>query len=108
MAGRLPSWILLLYMAIDLANPFIPGAFSFTPEGGLAWVEGVSQARDDVRSDDGQGAVMAAFGRNDAAEANGPTVTAQPALHARGMAWPARVRTVAPPAREGPAEDDDH
>ena len=33
MTSRLPSWILLLYVAIDLANPFIPGAFRFTPEG---------------------------------------------------------------------------
>jgi hypothetical protein len=107
MTGRLPSWVLLLYMAIDLANPFIPGAFRFTPEGGLVWVEGVPQARN-VRSHDGQGAVMAVFGRSDAADANGPAVTAQPAVQARGMAWPARVRTVAPPAREGPNEDDDH
>ena len=39
MGSRLPSWILLLYLAIDLANPFVPGAFRFTPEEGLVWVE---------------------------------------------------------------------
>jgi hypothetical protein len=37
--------MLLVYLAIDLANPFVPGAFCFTPEKGLAWVEAMSHPR---------------------------------------------------------------
>ena len=32
MRSRPPSWILFLYVGIDLANPFALGAFRFTPE----------------------------------------------------------------------------
>ena len=44
MRSRLPSWIVLVYLAIDLAHPFVPGAFQFTLEGGLVWVEGALHA----------------------------------------------------------------
>jgi hypothetical protein len=71
-------------MAIDFANPFVPGAFCFTPEGGLVWVERVPQARE-IRSHDGQGAVMAAFARRDAAGGEGPVVTPPPAVQWRDM-----------------------
>ena len=50
MRSRLPSWILLLYLAIDLANPFIPGAFRFTPEEGAVWVEGAPHSREELRA----------------------------------------------------------
>ena len=46
MRSRLPSWILLTYLAIDLANPFVPGAFQFTPDEGLVWAEGTIRARE--------------------------------------------------------------
>ena len=33
MRCRLPGWVLLIYLAIDLTNPYVPGAFEFTPDG---------------------------------------------------------------------------
>jgi hypothetical protein len=93
---------------MDLANPFVPGAFRFTPEQGLVWVEGVPQARQ-ARPDDRQGAVTATFARRDSTGGNGPVVVPPPTVQWDGTSWLALVRTGDPPARDlSPDEGDDH
>ena len=109
MWSRLPSWILLVYLAIDLANPFVPGAFRFTPEEGVMWVEAASHVREVVEAD-----VVAG-------KRAGPAPIPRPVpdggeLRAGGpirawhlTAWLAGVRTSDAPARDWPPPDsDDH
>src|SRR4030095_14111159 len=74
--SRLPSWILLVYLAIDLANPFVPGAVRFTPEEGLVWVEGMprpgTQRNADERGPMARRAPRAARARQNAWRPFGP------------------------------------
>jgi hypothetical protein len=104
----LPGWALLLYLAIDLANPFVPGAFRFTPEEGLVWVEGTSLGREGSGS-----GVPAARVRAQAAHvpASSRELRAPmgPVRAWRLTTWLARVRTGDPPARDlPPPSSDDH
>jgi hypothetical protein len=106
MTGRLASWALLVYVALDLGNPFVPGAFGFTPERGLVWVEAMCHARPRLTVD--------------TSEANDPVP--EPRLlpteggHPRSTrpsrdlaAWLVGVRTGDPPARDlPPSGSDDH
>ena len=104
----LAGWALLLYLAIDLANPFVPGAFRFTPEEGLVWVEGTSLGREGSRSAVGAARVRARAPHVPAAsgELQAPT---EPARAGRLTTWLARVRTGDPPARDlPPPSSDDH
>jgi hypothetical protein len=107
MGSRLPSWILLLYLAIDLANPFVPGAFRFTPEEGLVWVEGTSRCR--------EGAGIGTSEVKGSAPLPPPAapderfvVPAAPARAGYLTAWLARIRTGDPAASDYPPESDDH
>jgi hypothetical protein len=108
MRSRLPSWILLFYLAIDLANPFVPGAFQFTPQEGLVWVEGAYLSRQGTEA-----------GRLEATETAPPARTqtslgavcaALSSARARDLtAWLVGVRTGDPPAHDFPPPDsDDH
>jgi hypothetical protein len=108
MSGRLATWVLLLYLAIDLANPFVPGAFRFTEAEGCVWVDGTTHAcyRPSPRP-------------NEAREPGGPPRLHQsegecprapgPAQHQDVLAWLAGIRTGDPPARDlPPPTSDDH
>ena len=108
MGSRLASWVLLLYLAIDLANPFVPGAFRFTPEEGLVWVEGTSHPR--------EGAIAGASEVRtstplwgDVAPEGSQLVPGESAPAGGLTAWLVRVRTGDLPARDFPPPDsDDH
>jgi hypothetical protein len=108
MRSRLPSWILLLYLAIDLANPFIPGAFRFTPEDGAVWVEGAPLSREDLRA---VGPVGVRSSPASPRLSAGGELRGAPGPDRRGSlaAWLADVRSAEPPARDFPPPDaDDH
>jgi hypothetical protein len=107
--SRLPSWILLVYLAIDLANPFVPGAVRFTPEEGLVWVEGMPRPGTQRNAD--ERGPMARRSPRDAVASDLPVrapirgVTAAPRL----TDWLAAVRAGDPPARDlPPPATDDH
>jgi hypothetical protein len=108
MIGRLLTWAVLLYLAIDLANPFVPGAFRFTPEEGLVWVEGTSGSREKAQSGASEARESAPV--PPAAVSDGRLlVTGPPATAGYLAAWLVRVRTGDPPARDLPPPDaDDH
>ncbi len=104
----LPGWALLLYLAIDLANPFVPGAFRFTPEEGFVWVEGMSPGREGARSGVAAASVRARASHVPASsgELQAPT---EPVRAWRLTTWLTRVRTGDPPARDlPPPGSDDH
>ena len=108
MTGRLPSWAVLVYLAIDLANPFVPGAFRFTPEDGLVWVEGASRTREEAKAGASQARESAPVPPAPAS-AGGLLVAGAPAAAGHLAAWLVRVRTGDPPARDFPPSDsDDH
>ena len=46
MRNRLPSWVLLLNLAIDFAIFFVPGAFRLSPGTGPVWAEGIFPSRE--------------------------------------------------------------
>jgi hypothetical protein len=107
MRSRLPSWILLLYLAIDLANPFVPGAFAFTSEDGLVWVEAMSPARPRLTVGTAEAIEPAPAlllpADSDCRRSGEPTRVPDLA------AWLAGVRTGDHPARDLPPPDsDDH
>ena len=108
MRSRLPSWALLFYLAIDLANPFIPGAFRFTPEEGVIWIEGAPHSRQGLCiAAPGGGETSPALHRNPA----GVELRGSPEPVRRGPleAWLAGVRSGDPPARDFPPTDsEDH
>jgi hypothetical protein len=43
--GRLPGWVLLAYLLMDLGTPLVPGVFRFSLEDGVVWMEAVSDRR---------------------------------------------------------------
>jgi hypothetical protein len=102
MRDRLPSWILLVYRAIDFGNPFVSGAVRFTPEKGLMLVEGLPCAetwRDaDERAPMGQasprGMVVSDMPVRGSDRATPPA--------SRLTDWLAEVRSGGPPARDVP------
>jgi hypothetical protein len=104
MRSRLSSWILLLYVAIDLANPFVPGAFRFTPEGGLVWVEGASPSREEVGAGTsearGSALPLRRTASDDSLLVSGKLARAGPLI-----SWLVHVRTGDPPARDSPPLD---
>ena len=108
MRSRLPSWILLVYLAIDLANPFVPGAFRFTPEEGVIWIEGTAHSR--------EGLSVAAPGGGETLPALHPLPAGgelrgspEPVRRGPVAAWLAGIRSGEPPARDFPPPDsDDH
>ena len=106
MRNRLPSWILLLYVAIDLANPFVPGAFRFTQEEGLVWVEAAPHSREAVDPSASRGGERAPVpprpGSGDEPRGSVETVRARPLA-----AWLVAIRTGDPPARDLPPPDTD-
>jgi hypothetical protein len=108
MRSRLPSWVLLLYLAIDLANPFVPGAFKFTPQEGLTWVEGAYLSREGTEAvpPEAKGPVPPPRRR----VSEGAVLPSGKLAQARDLAaWLAGVRTGDPPARDFPPPDsDDH
>ena len=106
MKGRLPSWILLVYLAMDLANPFVPGAFRFTPEEGLVWVEAAPHARAEGRAGTSEVRGSAPFPGRPAVAGSGLT-PGKPARAGHLTAWLVRVRTGDPPARDFPPSDSD-
>jgi hypothetical protein len=109
MSGRFPGWVLLLYLAIDLANPFVPGAFRFTVEEGCVWVEGTTHARyrassspDEAREPEGRPWLRQSG--QERSRAAGP-----PARCREVLVWLAGVRTGDPPARDlPPPTSEDH
>jgi hypothetical protein len=107
MRSRLPSWALLLYLAIDLANPFVPGAFRFTAEEGVVWVEGMAQARQEVGARDSE-RVSGPSPRPPACDGQlrvAPTEGRAGCL----VDWLALIRTGDPTIRDLPRPDaDDH
>ena len=108
MRSRLPSWVLLIYLAIDLANPFVPGAFQFTPQEGLIWVEGAHLSREGTEAVpfEAKGPVPPPPRR----ASEGAVLASGKFAQARDLAaWLAGVRTGDPPARDfPPADSDDH
>jgi hypothetical protein len=105
MRSRLPSWILLLYLAIDLTNPFVPGAFRFTLEEGFTWVEGTSHPREEAKAGTSETMGSAPPPRKTALESS----LGKPPQAWYLTSWLVRVRTSDPPARDLPPSDsDDH
>jgi hypothetical protein len=108
MRSRLSSWILLLYLAIDLANPFVPGAFRFTPEEGLVWVEGASPSREEAGAGTSEARGSALPLRRTASDGS-LLVYGKLARGGHLSSWLVHVRTGDPPARDlPPSESDDH
>jgi hypothetical protein len=108
MRSRLPSWILLLYLAVDLTNPFVPGAFRFSPEEGLVWVEVMAPDREVMTKGAAGASVYAKAPRRPAGSGDLSSRT-EPVRPGRLATWLARVRTGDPPARDLPPPDsDDH
>ena len=107
MGSRLPSWVLLVYLAINLANPLRPGAFQFTPEEGFVWVEAAYLSRG-VRADTSEGRGLAPPARRRDL-AGGIFAPQKPGRAGHLTAWLVRVRTGDPPAHDFPPSDsDDH
>lgn len=107
MRSRLPSWVLLIYLAIDLANPFVPGAFRFTPEEGAVWVEGTTPVRGGP-SEAPTGAATS-ISAAPAADSGRRALRARSARAERLIAWLVRVRTGDPSAHDVlPSDSDDH
>ena len=106
MRSRLPSWVLLVYLAIDLANPFVPGAFRFTPEEGLVWVEAAPHAREGPRAGTSEVRGSAPVPGRPASAGIG-LVPGEPARAGHLSAWLVSVRTGDPPARDFPPPDSD-
>lgn len=99
---------MLVYLAIDLANPFVPGAFHFTPQEGLVWVEGVSSSREGARPGTSQARESAPV-PSVPASPEGPLVADGPISAGHLAAWLVRVRTGDPPAHDSPSPDsEDH
>jgi hypothetical protein len=108
MGSRLPSWVLLVYVAIDLANPFVPGAFQFTPEEGLVWVEGTSPSREGAGAGTSETRRYVPVPPRVASDGS-LLVPGEPTRAGYLTAWLVRVRTGDPPARDLPLpESDDH
>ena len=108
MSGRLSGWVLLLYLAIDLANPFVPGAFRFTAEEGCVWVEGTTHARcqPSPSPDEAREPGDRPWLRQSEAERSRAAGLVQ---RRDALAWLAGVRTGDPPARDlPPPTSDDH
>jgi hypothetical protein len=108
MRSRPASWVLLLYLAIDLANPFVPGAFQFTSQEGLVWVEGAHLSRKAAEAgpSDAKGPAPPSQGR--VAQVS-VLVPGKPARARDLTAWLVRVRTGDPPAHDSPSSNsDDH
>jgi hypothetical protein len=107
MRSRLPSWALLLYLAIDLANPFVPGAFRFAAEEGVVWVEGLAQPREEVGARDSE-SVSGPSPRPPACDGQ---LRAAPTRGRAGRLadWLARIRAGDPTVRDRARPDaDDH
>jgi hypothetical protein len=110
MRCRLPGWVLLIYLAIDLTNPYVPGAFEFTPDGGLAWVEAMAHARPrlSIGATEASTPALAPAPRLLLAE-DVSSRSAEPGGRRDLMAWLVSVRTADPPARDlPPPSSDDH
>ena len=100
--------MLLLYLAIDLTNPFVPGAFRFTPDGGLAWVEGMSHSREGASAGTSEVSGSAPTPQRPASD-GGLLVPGAPAPAWQLTAWLVRVRTGDPSRRDLPSPDsEDH
>ena len=107
MRSRLPSWVLLIYLAVDLANPFVPGAFRFTPEEGAVWVEGTTQVRGGP-SEASAGAATS-ISAVPARDRGRRALRARSSRAGRLIAWLVRVRTGDPSAQDVlPSDSDDH
>jgi len=105
--SRLAGWVLLSYVALDLANPFVPGAVRFTAEEGVVWVEGVAQSGA-LRLPDGPQAVERRSPLDQAAPAVACGEAPRRAL-VRMTGWLVNVRTADPPACDlPPSPTDDH
>ena len=108
MRSRLPSWVLLVYLAIDLANPFVPGAFRFTPDGGLAWVEALSHSREEATAGTSEASGPAPLPQRTTSH-QGLLVPGAPAPAWHLTAWLVRVRSGDPSSHDLPPPDsDDH
>jgi hypothetical protein len=108
MGSRLLSWILLLYLTVDLANPFLPGAFTFTAEEGCVWVEAMPHTRYPASSGPGEAREPGAAPR--LRRSDGERPRAAGSVQTRDVvAWLAAIRTGDPPARDlPPPQSDDH
>jgi hypothetical protein len=108
MGSRLLSWVLLIYLAIDLANPFVPGADQFTPDEGFVWVEAAYLAREGAETGPSEARGLAPSPRRQLA-AGSIFPPREPARAWDLTAWLVRIRTGDPPADDFPPSDsDDH
>ena len=108
MTNRLPTWAILIYVAIDLANPFVAGAFRFTAEEGAVWVEGASHPR--LRADAAPREAPDTAPHLGPAFAEGRRLDGEQSMR-RGhlLVWLVRTRTADPPARDlPPPTSDEH
>lgn len=98
----------MLYLAIDLANPFVSGAFGFTPEKGLVWIEVIPHARRTLSVGTSEARDSTPWPRFLPVEGECPRVT-EPGGVKDLAAWLIGVRTLDPPARDlPPPSTDDH
>jgi hypothetical protein len=105
MRSRLPGWVLLIYLAIDLANPFVPGAFQFTPDKGLIWAEGTLPSPEEP----GAGTSEVRGSAPPPARMVDGSVSGRPGPVRQLTAWLVNVRAGDPPARDfPPSKSDDH
>ena len=108
MRSRLPSWVLLVYLAIDLANPFVPGAFRFTPDGGLVWVEALSHSEEEATAGTSEASGSAPLPQQPASD-GGLLSPGAPARAWHLTAWLVRVRSGDPSLHDFPPPDfDEH
>ena len=108
MRSRLPSWVLLVYLAIDLANPFVPGAFRFTPDGGLVWVEAMPHSREEANAGTSEASGSAPLPQRPTS-GQGLLAPGAPASACHLTAWLVRVRSGDPSSHDfPPAYSDDH
>ena len=108
MRSRLPSWVLVVYVAIDLANPFVPGAFEFSSKKGAVWVEAMSHSRPKLSVGTSEASPPGLAPGSLLTEGEYSQTTEAVRLP-NLRAWLVGVRTGDPPARDlPPPSSDDH
>lgn len=103
MTGRTLALFLLVYLALDLANPFMPGAVTFV-DGQLQVIDAGRPADIDLPIQD---STRAADASPRAPEPAGPSWRPAPAGE-RLRRWHVRVRRVVAVAPEPALSSDDH
>lgn len=102
MTGRRLTLLLALYVTLDLANPWMPGAFVFDPDGS---VDGAHRSLATPQPPGGAGRVS----RAPRPEVADPRSDAGPRLGTMAQSgWLVDLRQAHSPSSEPPPPDEDH